>query len=59
MIKKIMKQTSFWLAITNFILAFIFIFKGGTFNVVISFIWFVNFVLNLNIASKEVQKQEK
>lgn len=58
MIKKLMTKTSFWLAISNFLLAFVFIFKGGKFNLLISFIWFVNFVLNLNIASKEALKND-
>ncbi|EPI12548.1 hypothetical protein D358_00024 [Enterococcus faecalis RP2S-4] len=48
------RQINFWLAITNFILALLFIFRGGSFNTVISFAWLVNFVINLNLASKGV-----
>lgn len=57
MIKKLKTNTSFWLAISNFVLAFVFIFKGRKFNLLISFIWFLNFVLNINIANKEAHKQ--
>lgn len=57
--KILMTKTNFWLAISNFALAFVFIFKGGKFNLLISFIWLVNFLVNLNLASKEVHKQDK
>lgn len=58
MFKLMLKQTSFWLAITNFILALLFVYRGGMFNQLISFIWFLNFIINLTLTSKEVRRHE-
>lgn len=58
MFKLMLKQTSFWLAITNFILALLFVYRGGMFNQLISFIWFLNFFINLTLTSKEVRRHE-
>lgn len=55
--KAIFKQSFFYLAVLNFILALVFISQSSLLAHFASFVWFLSFLLNLYRANKAVHKK--
>ncbi len=53
----IFKQPSFYIAMASFFIGLFFIFQDGSYMRVNSYLWQLNFILNMSIASKAVHKK--